>query len=156
MERWACPARCERLLTCRGEVWTAIGRNYRLFYYCKHQTFRRCVNAFRMGRSTSSFTTKSCTFALVAFLTGIPLYSLDSIFIFLCVFFLDILPYQSHRLWWISVLCSTVNNQPPSNYTCIVQTLRSRHTCNIKKKKLRGLSPRANYTDRAATAGRRI
>ena len=28
-------------------------------------------------------------------------------------------------------------------------------TTSLKKKKLRGLSPRANYTDRAAAAGRR-
>ena len=32
---------------------------------------------------------------------------------------------------------------------------KTKHNTNTQKKKLRGLSPRANYTDRPAAAGRR-
>jgi len=77
------------IVNCCWQKWQAVQL---LHTDCK-QTFQRtcsekvdCVNAFRMGRSTSSFITKSCTFAHVVFLTGIIPYSLDSIFIFLCTF----------------------------------------------------------------------
>jgi hypothetical protein len=44
--------------------------------------------------------------------------------------------------------------QLPHQYIIISNTTTQWHNC-IEKKKLLGLSPRANYTDRAAAAGRR-
>ena len=38
---------------------------------------------------------------------------------------------------------------------CVCLSAPYNHGQQQKKKKLRGLSPRANYTDRAAAAGRR-
>jgi hypothetical protein len=72
-----------------GDYWTAFGRSGRMFYYCTQtehiEAFRiaciervRCANAFRMGSSNSSFTTKSYACTSVAFLEGIISWSVGS------------------------------------------------------------------------------
>ena len=48
-----------------------------------------------------------------------------------------------------------VNDITTANYTSVMPVQNTLLAYTRKKKKLRGLSPRANYTDRAAAAGRR-